>query len=306
MKSEHRHELETNLLSAQLAQWIEKLKPYSGQIGTGVLMLALVYAGLSVWDSQVEIGERAAWDAFALANDTSDPEMKSLYQVASSDEYTGTKMQEWAYVNWADRQVLIAMASSLADRKKTEDRLTSVLGIYEEMANSAGDTQVRNRARFGLARVYELQNKIDEARQQYMKVRGDLQLQANERAEQLDSEEVRQACEWLATTELPKRDLTGGQGASGARPGFGADLPGTEASKSSISAEKLDELLENFNSKPIAGNNFGAGGLSTETPAEETSETEASETEAPANAAASSEGEPAEAATESAADTTQE
>ncbi len=241
MKSEHRHELQTNELSAGLAHWIDKIKPLTGQIVTGAVLLALVYAGLSVWESQKATRERAAWDAFALANDSRDPEMGDLRIVAGKEEFDGTQMQEWAYVNWADRQVLNAMSSYLYDRKITEDRLVAVTGVYENLTQGAADSQVQNRARFGLARVYELQNKLDEARTQYLTVRGDLEPQASERAKQLDSEGVREACNWLATAELPKRDLTGGQGASGERPDFEASLPATEEPAASEETEEVDE-----------------------------------------------------------------
>ena len=239
MKSEHRHELQTNELSARLAHWIDRIKPFTGPIVTGAVLLALVYAGLSVWDAQKETQEQAAWDAFALASDTSDPELKGLYRIAEDEQYAGTKMQEWAYVAWADRQVLNAMTSYLYDRKMTGDRLKNVSGIYESLSSGAADPQVRNRARFGLGRVYELQNKLDEASKQYQTVRGDLQLQASERAKQLESEGVREACAWLATAELPKRDLTGGQGASGERPEFGATLPEVDLSTDGIEVENL-------------------------------------------------------------------
>ena len=243
MKSEHRHELQTNELSAGLAGWIDKVKPFTGQIITGAVLLALVYAGLAVWDARSAEKEKAAWDAYALALDTSDPEMKSLQRIANDDQYAGTKMQEWAYMGWADRQVLNAMGSYLFDRKITKDRLQGVSDIYEQFSSRAADPQIQNRARFGLARVYELQNKLDEARQQYLTVRGNLQPQASDRAKQLESKDVLEACSWLATAELPKRDLTGGQGATGARPEFDADLPDAQSTLDVIGEKSIEELL---------------------------------------------------------------
>jgi hypothetical protein len=124
--------------------------------------------------------------------------------------------------------------------------LRNAEGIYNEFANSARDAQVLNRARYGLARVYELQNKLDEARDKYLTVRGELQLLASSRAEQLDSEQVRDASDWLATAVLPTRDLTGGQGATGVRPGFETSLPATQSSADGISKDSLEELLGNL------------------------------------------------------------
>jgi len=269
MKSEHRHQLETNVLSAKLARSIDNLKPFTGQIVTGFVLLAALYLGLSVWDSQTAQREQAAWEAFALATDTSDPELKGLQRVAGDVQYEGTKMQEWAYVGWCDRQVLNAMQTFLIDREITDDRLRSVSGIYENLAASAGDPQVKNRARFGLGRVYELQNKLDEAREQYLQVRGDLQPQASERATQLESEDVRETCQWLASAELPKRDLTGGQGASGQRPDFKAGLPVADGEGDTINAKSLEELLGDFRDEVDSEKRYGETETSVGTSAEE-------------------------------------
>ncbi|MEM8947601.1 MAG: hypothetical protein AAGD11_20690 [Planctomycetota bacterium] len=243
MKSEHRHELETNELSAGLAKSIERLKPVAGQILTGVGLLLALYAGLSIWNAQTAQTERDAWEAYALATDSADPEMKSLQLVAADEKYAGTRMSEWAYVGWADRQVLNAMRYYFADREKTKDLLRGVEGIYEQFSKDASDPQVLNRARFGLARVYELQNKLDEAKSQYLTVRGNLQSQASARAEQLGSDSIKDTYDWLATAELPKRDRTGGSGATGQRPEFNAATPAAKPSGDSITEKSLEDLL---------------------------------------------------------------
>lgn len=247
MKNERRHSLDTNELAAGLTQWIQKLKPYMGQMITGLVMFAAVYVGLAIWDSYKAQAERDAWDAFALASDTNDRELKGLQRVAEDEKFAGTKMQEWAYVGWADRQVLLAQKTYLFDRESANDRLRNSSGIYEAMAADASDPQVKNRARFGLARIYELQNKLDDARQQYLLVRDDLEPQATQRAKQLESENVREACNWLATAELPNRNRTGGQGATGTRPDFDADTPEADAAQDGGPSKSLEDLLGDLN-----------------------------------------------------------
>ncbi len=257
MKSEHRHELETNELSAGLAKSIERLKPISGQILTGVGLLLALYAGLSIWNARAAKTEQQAWEAYAFATDSSDPGMDELQRVAGNEEYAGTKMSEWAFVGWADRQVLNAMRFYFLDREKTQDILLAAEGIYGQFAVDASDPAVMNRARFGLARVYELQNKLEEARKQYMTVRGSLEPQASERAEHLESKAVQEACDWLATTALPKRDLTGGTGATGMRPDFDATVPSATTSSDSISAKSLEELLKDLEGDSAEDNRYG-------------------------------------------------
>lgn len=289
MKSEHRHELETNELSAGLAKSIEKIKPMAGQILTVIGLLLGLYAGLTIWNSQTAELERDAWQAYAMASDSSDPEMKDLQRVAGDEKYAGTKMSEWAYVGWADRQVLNATRYYFFDREKTADTLRSVEGVYQQFSTDASDPQVRNRARFGLARVYELQNKIDEAKKQYLTVQGNLQPQAELRAQQIESDALKQTYDWLASADLPKRDLTGGLGATGARPDFDASVPATGPSRDSITQESLEKLLgelesatgeNDFGQKDEGFQTDGTGEESTE--ANDTSDTDGSEDEAAA------------------------
>lgn len=259
MKSEHRHELETNELSAGLAKSIETVKPITGQILTVVGVLLGLYAGFSIWNAQTEETEREAWEAYAMATDSSDPEMKGLQRVAGDEKYAGTKMSEWAYVGWADRQVLNAMRYYFLDREKTEEILRSAEGIYQGFSKDASDPEVLNRARFGLARVYELQNKVDKAKEQYLTVRGNFQPQAAARAEHLASEDVKQTYDWLASADLPKRDLTGGSGATGVRPDFDATVPTTRSSSDSITEQSLEALLQDLEGDTSDENRYGEG-----------------------------------------------
>ena len=281
MKSEHRHELETNELSASLAKSIEQLKPLSGQILVVVGLLLGLYAGLTIWNSQTAQTEQEAWEAYAFATDSIDPELDDLQKVADDERYAGTRMSEWAYVSWADRQTLSAMRYYFLDREKTDEFLRNAEGIYQQFGSNASDEVVMNQARFGLARVYELQNKIDEARTQYLTVRGSLQPKAAERAEHLQSDSVKEATEWLATAELPQRDLTGGMGASGARPSFDAAVPAATSSKDSITEESLEELLRDLEGDSTEKSSFGekGEGFSTEgtgeVPAEEATPSDA-------------------------------
>jgi hypothetical protein len=245
MKSEHRHDLETNWLAHHIAGWIEQLKPHS----TKLLILAAIVASLllvvSISSSVNALKNKDAWEAYALALNTTDPEFMQLQRVA--EEYPGTTMQEWAYATWADRHLLIASSRYLVDRDAAKDRLRSVQGIYESIIH-AGDPQVRARAHLGLARIYEMLDQLDKARSEYTLVEGDLAPLARERSSQLESSEVQQACQWLATAELPRpaplndSGLPGtSPGQPGSRPPFAAIPP--EATGAAQSMKSIEELL---------------------------------------------------------------
>ncbi len=242
MKSEHRHDLETNELARHLAVWIKKVKPHSNLLmGVAGVVLGLMVIS-RLWSAHTASQERAAWDAYAMATNTADPELVQLQRAA--DEHPNTIMQEWAYATWADRQLQIAAQRYLIDRDASQERMLRVMGVYETLAVNARDEQVRDRSHLGLARIYEMQNKLEDARSEYRKVQGDMAALAGERATQLESAEVQAACQWLASVELPKQTPPAGPGIPGERPNFDATLPAASGGGTSVDLTKtLEELF---------------------------------------------------------------
>ncbi len=243
MKTERRHDLGTNELARWTAVWVEKIKPYSSLLTAVVVVLLGMAAVGSMWDSASESKQEAAWDAYALAVNSGDMEMTKMQRVANDDVHAGTEMQEWARATWADRQLFLATQTYLIDRESSQEKLRRIVPAYEQLAESTGDGQLRNRARFGLAQVYELQNKLEEARQQYDLVRGDLEPLARIRADHLLSPGVKESYEWLATAELPKSALQSAPGTPGSRPAFEADLPDASGASSDFGGQSLEEIL---------------------------------------------------------------
>ena len=235
MKSKKRHDLETNELARHAAVWIEKIKPYSAQLlGAAVVLAGIAVLG-STWSSVSQSQQEEAWNAYALAINANDLEMFNLQRVASDEVHEGTSMQEWALVTWADRQLTIATKTYFTDRESTSERLNRIASIYERLAENAGDEQILGRARYGLGRTYEMQNRLEDARQQFDLVRGDFEALARDRADFLFTPEAQEDYQWLSTVDLPKFPV---QGATGSRPEFEAELPST-----GLDARSLEEIL---------------------------------------------------------------
>lgn len=236
MKTERRHDLETNELAKYTAAGLEKAKPFGSQIfGAALAVFGLVIL-FYLWSSSQGSKEAAAWTDYALALGSGDNDLLDLQQVALDESHEGTKMQEWAFVTWADRQTAIATVEYLSNRESAQERLDNVSGIYEELVKGAADEQIVNRAHYGLGRVYEMQNRLEEAREQYDKVRGDYEVIARDRSDNLLKPEIQEACQWLASAELPKRTPTG---VVGDRPLFEADVP----ESSGFDARSLNDIL---------------------------------------------------------------
>jgi hypothetical protein len=243
MKTERRHDLETNELARRATVWIEKVKPYSTLlVGVAVVLLG-VWVVSSVWGSITASEDEAAWDAYGLAITTSDLEMQNMQRLANDDQYKGTTMQEWAFAAWADRQLYLATRLYLTDRTDAQDRLRRIVGVYEQLAINAGDEQLRNRARFGLARVYELQDKLEKAGELYDQVQGDLQPLARLYADRLLTPEARETYAWLNTAKLPRRNLEGAPGTPGSRPDFDVELPNATTDPSEVNLKTLEDIL---------------------------------------------------------------
>lgn len=244
MKTERRHELEENSLARGLVGWGDRLRPYSNAILLGIAALLLVYVGVSMWSSYQAKRNQAAWEAFEAALMESDADQHGLQRLTTSEEYQGTEMQEWALMGWADRQLFRASQMYLTNREEANERLTNILEIYKQYASNGTVPEIRNRARLGLARAYEMKGNIEEARKNYAMVEGGLQPIAAERMKELESKAVQETVKWLVSTPLPKPTPPGGPGTPGKRPGFEGNLPATDAATSSAAtADALKEIL---------------------------------------------------------------
>jgi hypothetical protein len=228
MKTEVRHELATNSLAKSLNVWGEKLRPHSSLILIVVAVVLALYGALSLWNSYSAGLERDAWTAFENALMAGDANYSSVQDVADSEEFSGSRVREWAYMAWADRQLRHASELYLYDRERAEDLLTSVAAIYDQFAGSASGEQLRNRARFGMARVSEMRNQLDEARRQYAAVEGPLSVIAAARLKEIEGKEAEETAQWLKTADLPRPKPPTGPGTAGARPGLETDMPPAE------------------------------------------------------------------------------
>jgi hypothetical protein len=244
MKTERRHELETNTLAKGLNDWGERLRPYHSAILAGIALLLLAYIGASMWSAYRATRERAAWEAYEMAVLRDDSELKMLQQAATGGDFDGTDMQEWAYISWADRQLHQASLAYLTDREGANERLDAISAVYKQYAENSSSPEIRNRARLGLARVDEMKNRPDEARQQYAKVDGALAAVAEARIKELDAKGAKETIAWLASAELPSPSSSRGPGIPGVRPPLDPTAPAPDATDAPLGdVEMMDKIL---------------------------------------------------------------
>jgi hypothetical protein len=129
---------------------------------------------MSYWNSHNAGREQQAWLAYEKALLQGSADYSGVQMVAASDEFAGTRMQEWAYLAWADRQLRMAAEMFLVNRDAAKEKLSAIAAVYDQYSTDATDPEIRNRARLGLARVSEMQGRLDDARRQYGEVEGAL------------------------------------------------------------------------------------------------------------------------------------
>jgi tetratricopeptide (TPR) repeat protein len=222
MKSAHRHELETNALAHRLEIFIERYRPYASQIvGVVIAIVAVILIGSYLLGSS-SAKQSEAWDTFnrvvsssSLGSPTS---LDELHRAAQ--EYPGTPMQQIADLTWADAQVFEASRRYLGDRAKALESLNTATSAYEAIVQSSKDERLTSRAHLGLARIYEIQNKLDKAREEYGKLTGASANYAKVQIERLNKPDVQETYAWLATAQMPLPKAPAGPGTPGQRPEF--------------------------------------------------------------------------------------
>ncbi len=253
MKSAHRHELETNALAHRLQVFIERYRPFASRIVGVIIAIIVLILIASYLAGSSSARKSEAWDTFNRAVTSTPPNLDDIHRTAQ--DYPNTPMQQIADVTWADAQVYIASRGYLANRPKALETLSTATSAYESVVQSSKDERLIARARLGLARIYEMQNKLDKARDEYGKVTGTYAKYAQLQADRLSKPEAQETYAWLATAQIPLPKAPAGPGTPGQQPEFSpgemnlpAAGPATSARPGDAKAanDAFDELLKSL------------------------------------------------------------
>jgi predicted negative regulator of RcsB-dependent stress response len=263
MKSEHRHDLETNLLAKKLATWIEALRPYGSAAFGTALVIAIGVIGFSYFSGSSSARQGQAWSSYNQAIEGWIPDLEKLR--LSAEEHAGTTMQRWADMTWADGHVWMAARDYIHNRAAALEALNRASGTYRNLIEESNDERLQSRAHFGLARVYELRGELDKAKEEYLAVRGGFEQLAKSRAEALDDPETKDASAWLATAQAPRRSTPTGPGTPGQRPDFsvgGLDIPSQGDAGAEDAPASVDDLFRGFELPDVPEDRYEADGES--------------------------------------------
>ena len=268
MKTERRHELQTNELADWLGHSYQSAKPFSKAI-LAVLVAVVVIGGtawfLLTWAS-AKRGE--AWEQYSAAVNAPDPETQEQRLRTLLEEHPNTPAGQAAKIHFADVALESGINLQFTDRAEAQEKLEEALADYEDVAENAREPVLEERATFGAAKANEALMKLDEARALYEKVveqfPDSLSAQgASQRLEDLNRKSTQDFYNWFAQFEPPTPAT--GPGTPGVKPDFDA-LPDTP-----------DAPLGPGLGLPSAGTDKLPSGAAPEKPAPETPEVPATE-----------------------------
>jgi hypothetical protein len=207
MKSQERHELETNALAKLLAEWGERLAPYSSHILFGIVALV---AAVAIWRLSASAwsgGGSEGWDNIATTMVEPRPDLSSLK--TTGEDFKGNPEGELARLLMADSDLYTAGYQFLAEKDDAVKRLASAKETYDELAKGAKDPIIRERAKLGLARAIEMDGNIEEAIAAYKEVGGIYKESAEARATMLAEGNAAKYGKWLRDAQgtIPRRPL---------------------------------------------------------------------------------------------------
>jgi tetratricopeptide (TPR) repeat protein len=253
MKTQRRHELQTNKLADEIGRYLQMAKPYSRQIGLGALAAVLIVGAVIYLIHQQTTSQALGWSEFLRAFNTYDS--KALAEVGKLKE--GTTAGLWARQAAGDFNLAEGAHQLFRDRKEALRLLEEAESSYLAVEKEGGKyPMLVERARFGLGQAYESMSKVDKARQYYQKVAetaqdATLATVAKQRAERLANKSVEGWYAWFERQE-PAPPPSTLPGAKIAEPKVPADLEKLPATPDLPKAEAKPEAKESAAKEPAA------------------------------------------------------
>jgi hypothetical protein len=223
MKTERRHELQTNVLAQSLAGWIEAIRPYNRVITAVVIAIIVAVCAWGYLSAQNSRRLIDGWNEYFDATAGRNPNLEeSLRDIAS--RYSGTMVAHWARLTLADSQLDNGTTRILQDRRAAREELREASEKFQALLADATHPTIQERATYGLARAHEALGELERARSEYRTLaekwpEGPFAPAARERAGDLEQLPTKTFYDWLAKYE-PPAPVASEPGKPGQRPDF--------------------------------------------------------------------------------------
>jgi tetratricopeptide (TPR) repeat protein len=258
MKTERRHELQTNTLADALGQAVDSVKPYT-QIAVGaVLAVAVILFVVKYLSFRSQEGVVDSWNMYLQASTQGGTEgTEELRRLI--EQYPDSTAAQWSHLFLADQELNDGIEQLFQNRTEAKEKLRKAEEHYQSVQKGASDPLLAERATLGLARVYESQVQLDKAQQEYQRLldrwpEGAFAQTARERLKDLQQKSTKEFYDWFAVNE-PKAPESG-LGTPDKRPSF--DLP-AEPSEPPLNLNPLNTSPEDADKTSQTPEQGGSG-----------------------------------------------
>lgn len=199
MKTDRRHELQTNVLADWIGKHLQQVQGYSKTILAVILLVIAAAVGGTFLVQGQSARSQAGWNQFFLAFGERDPE--ALEIVATANQ--GTTAGVWARLAEADLKLDEGIRDLYTNRDNAKKNLAEAERNYLAVDMAGTSPLLRERAWFGLGQVYESLAELDKAKQYYGKLVSNsptsaLGKEAKVRSDALSDESMAKWYNWFA------------------------------------------------------------------------------------------------------------
>jgi len=298
MKSEHRHELQTNDLSKLTQKGVRFVEEHAMKITIVICVITVAIAGYRIYATQAASTSANAWYDFSTARSPDD-----FATIAENDRVKGTVAADWAILLGAEGRLSQAIQGMFTDRANAVTELTAARDNFQKLVDNR-DKMIKQRAIFGLGRAEESLGNLEAARAAYSELGGDefkdsvYHKMSQERAEYLAKSGPQAFYAWFEKqnpkpAEPPKPDS--GSGLPGGNILDSGDLPfGGGPNSLENPLRGLPNLDDSDNEGPADTDAKPDAEAKPDTTADDAAETPADKPDAPADDAAEAPAEPVE------------
>ncbi|MCA9120690.1 MAG: hypothetical protein H6822_35765 [Planctomycetaceae bacterium] len=166
MKTDRRHELQTNVLADWIGKHLQQSQGYSKTVLAFILLAAAAAIAGSFLIKDQAARSQASWNQFFQAFGERDPEALGIVAAANQ----GSTASVWAYLAEADLKLAEGIGDLYTNRDNAKKNLQEAEKDYLAVDRSATEKLLRERAWFGLGQTYESLADIDKAKEYYGKL----------------------------------------------------------------------------------------------------------------------------------------
>ena len=245
MRTERRHELQTNALADWIGSKTQQVQPYSRVVVGAVIAVAVVIFAIGYRARTNSAARAAGWEELYAAMISRD--LEELRHV--HEKHADSEIGLWALQVTGDTLLNQGVVQLYEDREEADENLSLAHSNFELVTRKARDPMLQQRALYGLAQTHEARNEMDQAEKKYAELVKSwpdswLGRSAHLRLDALHDREVQDFYAWFFEQKPPDTSVVP-QGLSS----FGEFPAGP-----TIQNDASDEFKQDFLDREPAGN----------------------------------------------------